>query len=70
MNLGYIWRASLTQRLLGMSGVIMLVAGYAMILDHTDADFDILIHRAVDGMVLIIAGGVVEAVVLLVWANR
>jgi hypothetical protein len=72
-----IWRilsASLTRRLIGLAGLVMVITGYWMILNTADlpksADLEAVTRHAVGGMALVVCGGVVEVLVLLVWARR
>jgi len=69
--IGRIWAMSLVRRLVALSGLAIIVAGYGLILNPSNAaDLETVTRHAVSGMVLVFCGGVVEVLVLLGWSRR
>ena len=72
--IGRIWSMLLVQRLVGLAGLVMILLGYRLILNTSDmlqsVDVEAVTRQAVDGMVLVGCGGVIEVLVLLGWARR
>ena len=69
--IGRIWAMSLVQRLAGLGGLAIILAGYGLILNQpAPADVEAVSRRVVSGMMLVFGGGVIEVLVLLVWSRR
>jgi len=72
--IGRIWATALVRRLTGLAGLAMIVTGYWMILTTSELpkseEMETVARHAINGMVLVFGGGVIEALVLLAWARR
>jgi hypothetical protein len=69
--IGRIWATSLVRWFMALAGLAIIIAGYGMILNPSDAaDVEVVTHRAVGGMMLVFCGGVIEVLVLLGWSKR
>ncbi len=71
---GRIWSMLLVQRLVGLAGLVMIILGYRLILNTSDmvqsTDIEAVTRQAINGMMLVGGGGVIEVLVLLGWVRR